>query len=223
MNVSDAIAARMSVRGYKDSPVETSVLKALLTKAQRAPSGGNVQPWRTLVISREARQAVIDLAARKLAENPGGEPTDRPIYPAALWEPYRSRRFGVGEALYAALGIPREDKAKRLEWFANNFQFFGAPTALFFVIDERMGHGQWAHMGMYMQTIALLATEAGLGTCMQECWGILRPSLKAHFGLDEHEMVYCGMALGYPDMDHKANQMTADRAPLDEIVTFLES
>lgn len=220
MNVTDALNSRMSVRAYLDKPVPRETLEQLLTTAQRSPSGGNVQPWRVIALTGEARQSVVDMAAGKLAESPAGEPTDRPIYPEGLWEPYRSRRFGVGEAMYAALGIPREDKGKRLTWFANNFQFFGAPVALFFVIDERMGHGQWAHTGMYMQSMALLATEMGLGTCMQECWGILRPSLKAHLGLAETEMVYCGMALGYPDPDHPVNGMTSDRAPLSEIVDF---
>lgn len=220
MNVADALNTRMSVRAYLDKPVPRETLEELLITAQRSPSGGNVQPWRVIALTGEARQSVVDMAAGKLAENPAGEPTDRPIYPESLWEPYRSRRFGVGEAMYAALGIPREDKGKRLAWFANNFQFFGAPVALFFVIDERMGHGQWAHTGMYMQSVALLATEIGLGTCMQECWGILRPSLKAHLGLAETEMVYCGMALGYPDPDHPVNGMRSDRAPLSEIVEF---
>jgi len=122
--------------------------------------------------------------------------------------------------MYETLGIPREDKPARRAWFANNFNFFGAPLAVFFVIDERMGHGQWAHMGMYMQTLALLAVERGWGTCMQECWGMLRPSLKTHFGLPGEEMVYCGMSVGVPDWDHPVNGLRAERASLDEVAEF---
>ncbi|MAI92087.1 nitroreductase [Ponticaulis sp.] len=220
MKVSEALEKRMSVRGFLDKPVPRDILESLLTTAQRSPSGGNLQPWRVIALTGASKQAVIDLAAAKLAKNPAGEPTDRPVYPENLWEPHRSRRFAVGEALYGALGIPREDKIARLTWFANNFQFFNAPVALMFVIDERMGHGQWAHTGMFMQSIALLAEELGLGTCMQECWAILRPSLKEHLGLGETEMLYCGMALGYPDMDNPANQMRSERAPLEEFAEF---
>ncbi|MFC6199826.1 nitroreductase [Ponticaulis profundi] len=220
MNVTEAVNQRMSTRAYLDKAVPKALLEELLTTAQRSPSGGNVQPWRTIVLTGDALQNMIDTAQGVLAKNPAGEPTDRPIYPDNLWEPYRSRRFGVGEAMYKALEIPREDKMARLNWFSNNFRFFGAPVALMFVIDERMGHGQWAHTGMYMQTVALLAEEAGLGSCFQECWGILRTTLKAHLGLGETEMLYCGMALGYPDKSHPVNSMRADRAPLSEVVEF---
>ena len=74
--------------------------------------------------------------------------------------------------MYAELGIPREDKAARRTWFARNFQFFGAPAALFCTVDRQMGPPQWADLGMYLQTVMLLAVEAGLATCAQECWAM---------------------------------------------------
>ncbi|WP_022695352.1 nitroreductase [Ponticaulis koreensis] len=220
MTVAEALDKRLSVRGFLDKPVSRETLETLLTAAQRAPSGGNLQPWRVIALTGKSKDDLIRVAQEKLSKSPMGEPTDRPIYPEDLGEPHRSRRFQVGEDLYGALGIPREDKAARLGWFANNFRFFGAPVALMIVIDECMGHGQWAHTGMFMQSIALLATEMGLGTCMQECWGILRPTLKEHLGLGETEMLYCGMALGYPDWDNPANQMRSARAALSEFAEF---
>ena len=218
MDVTEAVRRRISTRAFKETPLSKADIQNWLEKAQRAPSGGNVQPWRTIALAGEAKDAVITLAQSRLAANPTGEPTDRPIYPEGLWDPYNARRKKVGEMMYEKLGIPREDRAGRLAWFSNNFRFFGAPVALFFVIDERMGHGQWAHMGMYMQTLALLAVERGWATCMQECWGILRPSLKAHFGLSDTEMVYCGMAVGIADDDHPVNALYSERADLSEIL-----
>ena len=100
-----------------------------------------------------------------------------PIYPPNLWEPLRSRRYALAEDMYRALGIPRDDKAARLRHVAKNFEFFGAPVGLFFVIDRRLAHGQWAHLGMLIQTIALLLEERGLGCCMQEAWAAFRPEL----------------------------------------------
>ena len=123
--------------------------------------------------------------------------------------------------MYALLGVPREDKAGRLKQFAHNYEFFGAPVGLFFVIDERMGYGQWAHMGMFMQSIALAAVERGLATCMQEAWAIIRKPLHERFALAPTEMVYCGMALGYADPAAAVNSLRSERAPVDEIATFL--
>src|SRR5690606_1560320 len=181
-----------------------------------APSGGNLQPWKVIAVAGAERDKVTALARANLP----GVDDDRPIYPANLWEPYRSRRFKVGEDMYALLGIPREDKAARLMHVAQNFDFFGAPVGLFFVIDKGMGHGQWAHLGMFMQSVALAATERGLGTCMQEAWARLRSPLHAHFALPPNEMIYCAMALGYADMSRPVNSLRSDRASLDEIASF---
>lgn len=220
MDVSTAVAQRISTRAFKPDPLAESDIRDWLAAAQRAPSGGNTQPWRVIVVTGDARDALIVKAAEVLKDSPAGQATDRPIYPTDLWEPHAARRRRVGEMMYDVLDIPKPDRAARLAWFANNFRFFGAPVAVFIVIDERMGHGQWGHAGMYLQTLALLAEERGWGTCMQECWGILRPMLKAHFGLGATEMVWCGMAVGIPDAGHPVNSLRAERAKLDEFAVL---
>jgi len=217
MDVSTAVAQRISTRAFKPDPLSEADIRAWLTAAQRAPSGGNTQPWRVIVVTGAAKDEVIGKAAGVLKDSPAGQPTDRPIYPKDLWEPHEARRRRVGEMMYEVLDIPKADRAARIAWFANNFRFFGAPVAVFIVIDERMGHGQWGHTGMYLQTLALLAEERGWGTCLQECWGILRPMLKAHFDLGESEMVWCGIAVGIPDADHPVNSLRAERADIDDI------
>ena len=220
MDVSKAVDQRISTRAFLPDALPEAEVREWLSLAQRAPSGGNVQPWRTIAVTGQAKDDVIAMAAPILATDPRGQKTDRPIYPKDLWEPYEARRRRVGEMMYEALGIPREDRAGRIAWFSNNFRFFGAPMALFLVIDERMGHGQWGHAGMYLQTLALLAEERGWGTCFQECWGVLRPALKEHFKLAPTEMIWCGVAVGKPDKSHPVNSLRAERASLDEIAEF---
>ena len=219
MTVTTALKQRISVRAFLPQPVPESLVREVLEIARWSPSGGNLQPWKVIALGGAARDAVVQLAKNYPGMMPAEE-GDKPVYPANLWEPYRSRRYKIGEDMYALLGIPREDKTARLKQVARNFEFFGAPCALFFVIDERMGHGQWAHLGMFMQSVALAAHERGLGSCFQEFWGTLRKSLKAHFQLGEHEMVYCGMALGYADPAAPVNRLRSERAPLDEIARF---
>ena len=112
-----------------------------------------------------------------LAANPAGEGTEFPVYPPALGEPWRGRRFASGEQLYAALGIPREDRPARLRQFARNFELFGAPVGLFFSIPRHFGPPQWAHLGMFMQNVMLLAEERGLATCAQEAWALVHKTV----------------------------------------------
>ncbi|MBC7767822.1 MAG: nitroreductase [Phycisphaerales bacterium] len=216
MNVTDAIKTRISIRAFTPDPLPEALLRDILDVARFAPSGGNLQPWKVIAVAGAERDAVVALARANLP----GQEDDRPVYPANLWEPYRSRRFKVGEDMYALLDIGRDNKPARLMHLAQNFQFFGAPVGLFFVIDKAMGHGQWAHLGMFMQSVALAALERGVSSCMQEAWARMRAPLAAYFELPENEMIYCGMALGYADMSKPVNTLRSDRAGVDEFANF---
>ncbi len=219
MNVTEALKKRISTRAFLPKTVPESLLREILDVARWSPSGGNLQPWRVIVVAGAAKDAVVQLVKNYPGMMPAEE-GDRPVYPPNLWEPHRSRRYKVGEDLYGILGIPRENKSARLQQLARNFEFFGAPVGMFFVIDRRMGHGQWAHLGMFMQSLALAALERGVASCFQEFWGTLRTTLKTHFQLPEHDMIYCGMALGYADESAPINTLRTERASVDEIATF---
>lgn len=179
-----------------------------------------MQPWKVIVVAGAEKQALERLAVEAMMKNPKGEAGAHPIYPEGLANPYRSRRYKVGEDMCALMGIPREDKGARLRHVSRNYQFFGAPVGLFFVIDRSMGHGQWAHLGMFMQSLALVAEEQGLATCMQEAWGRVRESLHRHFALPDNELVYSGMALGYADRAAPVNNLRSERASVEEFALF---
>lgn len=220
MSVKQMVAQRRSTRAFLSDPVGEDVVRAMLDNALRSPSGGNLQPWRIEVLAGEPKDRLAPLAQAALMENPKGDDEGYPIYPADLADPYRGRRFKVGEDLYAALGIPREDKLARMQWLARNFTFFGAPVGLFFITRKSFGHHQWAHIGMLMQTLALVAEEEGFGTCMQEAWALVRPLLRRELALEDDEIVYAGMALGRPDPSAPVNQWRSERAPLSEVARF---
>lgn len=196
MDVLDAVNRRMSVRAFKSDPVDAGLLRELLEASARAPSGGNLQPWRVQAIAGEPLEALRTTMLQRVA---APDTPEYDVYPANLWEPLRSRRFQVGEDLYGALGIPREDKMARLQWFSSNGQGFGAPVLLFFSVDRRCGPPQWSDLGMFMQTLMLLAVEKGLDTCAQEFWSHYHQVVDQHVGLPEGHMLFSGMALGYRD------------------------
>lgn len=216
MHVTEALQARVSIRVFKPDPIPEALVREIIDVARYAPSGGNLQPWKVIAVAGAARDAVVALAKANLP----GQEDDRPVYPANLWEPYRTRRYKVGEDMYDLLGITRENRPARLMHLAQNFEFFGAPVGLFFIIDKRMGHGQWAHLGMFMQSVALAAIERGVASCMQEAWARMRGPFHAHFALEENDYVYCGVALGYADLTKPVNTLRSDRAPVDEIAVF---
>jgi len=220
LDVRDAVCSRISTRAFLPDEIPEADIRALLEDAQRAPSGGNLQPWKVHVVTGAARRRVIDAVAARMVEAPFDDEGHIRVYPEKLAEPWRTRRYELGEAMYALLGAPREDKAARLAWLAKNFEFFGAPVGLFFTLDKRFDRGQWAHLGMYMQTICLLAEERGLATCMQEAWSTRAKTVEGVLGVPETEELYCGMALGRADPDAPVNRLKSERAPLEEVVSF---
>jgi nitroreductase len=220
VNVSEAVLSRQSVRGFTDQPVDLDALRRILELAARAPSGGNLQPWHIHVVAGEKMAALRALMAARVAEAPGGEGTEYAIYPSSLASPYRDRRFAVGETMYAQIGIAREDKGERVRWFARNYQFFGAPVALFCYVDRGHGPPQWSDCGMYLQTVMLLLREAGLDSCPQECWALYHKTIGDFLGAPEGQMLFTGMAIGWKDETQPANQFRSARAPADEFLHF---
>ena len=220
MNVSEALASRRSVRGFRDTPVDPALLRRIVLAAGQAPSGGNLQPWHIDVVAGDRLMALKAIMRSRMVEAPGGEPTEYDIYPKVLPAPYRDYRFAVGEELYRALGIPREDKIKRMMWFARNFQFFGAPVALFCSVAKTMGPPQWSDLGMYLQSLMLLLREAGLDSCAQECWAIYPATIRDFIQIPEDRMLFTGMAIGVINDDDPANSARAARAPLADFATF---
>ena len=187
MDVTEAVYKRKSIRGFLSTPVLDDELAMLLNKAARAPSGGNVQPWRIYVLNGSRMDDF-----KTHLENFSLSESEYPIYPPKLEEPYRTNRFELGEEMYELLGIPREDKAARLANMSKNYDFFGAPAAFFCFIDRSMGAAQWSDLGMFLQTFMLLAEETGLGTCPQEAWAMHHQAVSELVSAPENEMLFCG-------------------------------
>ncbi|HWA03025.1 MAG TPA: nitroreductase [Rhizomicrobium sp.] len=220
MKVSEAIASRKSVRAFRPDPVSRETVEKILALAARAPSGGNLQPWKVYVLMGEAREELIRRVAERRRTKALGEAPEYHIYPPALTEPYKTRRFRIGEAMYGTLGIPREDKAARLAFFSGNWEFFGAPVGLIVTIDRQMQQGQWADVGMFLENVMLLAREHGLHTCPQEAWAVWHRIIRDYLEVPENEMIFCGMAIGHADEKHPVNGLVSDRVPLDEFAIF---
>ncbi len=217
----EAVLARYSVRAFLDRPVDRATIEGILETAKRSPSGGNLQPWHVDVLAGAALEQLKARVRDSLAAHPSGEGTEYPVFPPGLVEPWRSRRHKVGEQLYESIGIPREDRSARLRQFARNYDLFGAPVGLFFSIERSFGPPQWAHLGMFIQNIALLAVERGLGACEQEAWALVHKTVADFLDMPPRRMIYCGMALGWPDEAHPINGWRSEREPLESFTTFL--
>ena len=217
MNVSEAMQRRKTIRNFLAKPVEDKLIRELLEKSARAPSGGNLQPWRIYVLNG----SVVPRFLSFLDNHIEPEAPEYDVYPPNLTEPYRTSRYKLAADMYALLGIPREDKPAKLAHVARNFRFFDAPAAFFCYVDRIMGPPQWSDLGMFLQSFMLLAQEAGLDTCPQEAWAAKPASVAKFVNPPEELMLFCGMAMGYPNPHAPVNDLVSDRDPIDRWATFL--
>lgn len=221
IGVSEAVARRRSIRAFADRAVEPELLRSILQSASLAPSGGNLQPWHAVVLTGARLQQLKRETRAAMMKGPGAEALEYEIYPPELPDPWRSRRKDNGEALYASIGVPRDDKAGRMAALARNFEFFGAPVGLLLHTPKIMGKPQWADLGMWLQTVMLLLVEAGLGSCAQEAWSHYPETVKRVGEIPDDHDFFCGLAIGYPDPAAAINSFDNARASLDETVKFL--
>ena len=220
--VDDAITSRRSMRAYLPTPVPREAIEDLLRVAARAPSGTNTQPWKVHVLTGAALNALGTslLAAHDDPAVAATHTEEYAYYPTQWQSPYIDRRRKVGWDLYGLLGLAKTDKAGMHRQHGRNYTFFDAPVGLVFTIDRVLQQGSWLDYGMFLQNIMVAARGRGLDTCPQAAFTQYHRLIAEHLGLGAHEMVVCGMALGFADPDAVENTLVTERAPVSEFARF---
>jgi nitroreductase len=217
-SVSETLATQRSIRAFLDRQVEESQVHDILRRAARAPSGGNLQPWIVHTISGERLDRLKALMRHRCASAPEGELGAPDFYPKMPGPHHVTRRVRNGDILYGALGIGREDKAARMAWIHENFQFFGAPFGIFLFLENNSGPYQWLDLGIYLQSVLLLLAEAGYGACPQADWAVFPDTLAAFLQTPPDLTLICGIAVGHADMTRPENRIRTERD--DPLTTF---
>jgi len=226
-SVDAAITSRMSARAFLPKPVPRETIEHILQVASRAPSGTNTQPWRVYVLqgaSRDGLVAKVCAAHDAVRADPAlaaQYQEEYDYYPQQWVSPYIDRRRENGWGLYGLLGIGKADKDRMHEQHQRNFRFFDAPVGLMFTIDRVMGRGSLVDYGMFLENIMVAARGHGLHTCPQAAWNGYASIIRPHIGASDHEMLVCGMALGYADPDALVNTFHTPRVPVESFTTWL--
>ena len=221
MNLKDIIKSRYSVRSFTNKNVDIEIIKEILHISTCAPSGGNIQPWKVYVVTGDAKEKLIERALNNY-DNGIQEKIEYDIYPNPLDEEYKKRRSECARDMYKALSIKQDDIELRLSQIRENFKFFGAPVGMIVTIDKSFAENGWGHVGMFIQNICLSAVDNDMGTCLQESWSIYPKTVKDVLNIADNEIVWCGIALGYPNKDHPINNYRTSRESIEKFVTFIE-
>lgn len=231
---SEFVRSRRSVRDFRPEPVPEDVLRAVVDDALAAPSWSNTQPYRLAVASGDSADRIrTELGLRFDASAPlrrggraaqarawltrKGMPDSDFTIPLAYPEELQERRRRTGFGLYEVLGIERGDRAARDRQMRRNFEFFGAPTAIFVFVHDGLGAYSVLDAGFMMQTLLLSAHARGLATCAQGALAMWAGPVRAEFDVPDRYRLLCGISIGYAS-DHPVNSYNPGRPAVEDVL-----
>jgi nitroreductase/NAD-dependent dihydropyrimidine dehydrogenase PreA subunit len=159
--VERGIYTRRSNRLFRDKPVPKALLHRILEAGRFAPSAGNCQPYRFIVITNQnvikefERRSMVSLRLLKnLYLSKSGK---RSLFKSIV--------FSIASYLMINKMDPRPftamEKADRTE----NKMFFDAPVVILILKDKRGVSNPDLDAGICSQNMVLAAHSLGLGTC----------------------------------------------------------
>ena len=218
MEYKDALAQRFSCRCFLDKPVDAALVRELVALAQRVPSWGNTQPWKVYAVAGEPalaiRRGLVQAHTSGQAEQP-----DIPMpstFEGVLMDRYRE----LGKALFAVLGIGRENKDERSAHYANNFDAFGASTLVYFTVPAGQTLYVALDAGAFVTAFCLAASERGLATCILAALARYPQVVRAVLNIPSEESILIGLALGHPDSQAEINHFRSSRASLEQMLSL---
>ena len=180
-------------------PVSGAVVREIIELAQQALPGGTRSPGASTPWPA-SRWAGAQGQGQRPSLAAGLEKPEYDVYPADLGTRSAPAAPGGEGSLRPDRDPAREDKPARMRQLGRNVEFFGAPVGLFSSRSTAsFGYPQWADVGMYMQTVMLLAVERGLDTIAQEFWARPLQNRGRLPGPARRSPPFSGMALGYRD------------------------
>ena len=188
-----AVFNRRSVRNYKEKPVPEPLIRRVLEAGRYAPSAGNCQPWKFIVVTEKALidemdQAIVGGMSGMYGMYKNDETVKGlvPMYEAdpnpGLYDP-RLIMGGFG-AIARKYGAP----------------FLGAPAVILLAGDERSISGPEINIGICGTNMNLVANSLGIRACWVGFSQLINmiPPLKEKLGLKEPWKICSAMVLGYP-------------------------
>ncbi len=220
MELFRAVNERRSIRKFRTEAVAKALLAEILRAALRAPSAINTQPWECWVVGGETLRKLSQEMYAAAAE---GRPHRSDFEPQKTWkEPFLNRMRDNGKGLFGLLGIERHEKEKREAFSLSMYKFFDAPQVVFVGLDSSLGMYGVFDCGGFVQTICLLATEKGLGTCIQHS-GVNYPDIiRKHVPIPEEKKILVAIAIGYLDEEAPVNRFRSNREPLENVVHWMD-
>ncbi|WP_375390511.1 nitroreductase [uncultured Sphingomonas sp.] len=221
MDFDEVLRGRRSIRGYRPDPVPRALIEEIIALAMRAPSSMNTQPWHFYVVTGEPLDRIREGNTQRML---AGVPQSREFRTGqAFAGPHRERQVGVAKQLFAAMGIAREDKARRDDWVLRGFRQFDAPVCIIIAYDRAVDGSDDTPFdcGAVATGLVNAAWSRRLG-CVINSQGIMQsPVVREHAGIADDHAIMKSIALGWPDETFPANAVVSERRSVDEAAVFV--
>ncbi|MCD0415972.1 nitroreductase [Rubrivivax sp. JA1024] len=221
MQYDDVVRGRRSIRGYKPDPVPRELIEEILELAMRAPSSMNSQPWNFTVLTGEPLDRI---RAGNTERNLAGVPHSREFRTGQPFAgAHRERQITVAKQLFSAMGIARDDQAKRQDWVLRGFRQFDAPVCIIITYDRTLSDSDDTPFDCGAVTNALVnaAWSRGLGAVINSQGIMQSPVVREHAGIADDQVIMKAIALGWPDDEFPANAVVSERKPVREAARFV--
>lgn len=187
MELSEAIKVRRSVRHFEERAVEEEKIRSVLESAVWAPSGGNQQNWRFLVVRDKAKlrkyAQIIERTYRELVEKFGDErlraKLEGSIFGYTLFKDAPVLIVVVATAYHSTSATL--SAKKRGEPVKNGITVAGI-----------------SGVAAAIQNLLLKAHELGLGACWMTSCLVAEGELEEVLGIEPPDRLAAFVPLGYP-------------------------
>ncbi|MBI3794999.1 MAG: nitroreductase [Nitrospinae bacterium] len=222
MDAMECILTRNSVRKFKPDVVPRETLEKVLSSAQRSPSYKNSQPWEAVVVSGAKKDELSALLVGMIENDVPLRPDipEAVDWPRAIADRMRAASAKRNKAFGVDASLSPKDALKRSK--IANFRFYGAPHCIFIYMDSGLTLWSVFDMGCFAQTLMLAAKACGLGTVPQAYVTDYSSDVKKFLGIPGSKRLVLGMSIGYADLSVPAGTYISDRAPLDDVVRWVE-
>jgi nitroreductase len=193
MDLYDVMRTTFAARDFTDEPVPDAVIRRILDNARFAPSGGNRQPWRVIVVrERATREALIPLIEptmrRYIAQVQAGE---------APWNTIDAT--GVTDAQIAATPVPAEMIRRLTDAPALLMVFVELASVASFDSElDRVGVISGASIYPFVWNILLAARNEGYGGTLTTFAAAREPALQALLGVPQPLAFAAMIPIGRP-------------------------
>jgi nitroreductase len=208
------IETRRSFRAFKPTVIPKEIMEGILQAAGRSPSYTNTQPWEVAVVCGKQRDELSNILYGMA--NSGATPNPDLPRPE-VWPPELEMRSNEhATRRMKALGVQPEDEQGKKTLGLMNFEFYGAPCALFLFMDRTLTSWSIFDMGLFAESLILAAHSYGLGCCLQASLANYPDAVREFLGIPRTKLLVLGISLGYPDLEAPINTYQSSRvSPVD--------